>query len=126
MNITRDSGTYPISVNPLLQYRASGMQLSIHSDASYLSVSQAIIQAGGVHFLSKGPPNPNNTEYFVPTVKVILLVVYRSASEAEYGTIFFNSQIAVLFCTTLTEMVWKQVPMDIQVDNYTAVGIVTK
>ena len=35
-----------------IQYRASGIQLSIHSDASYLSVSQARIRSSGVHFLS--------------------------------------------------------------------------
>ena len=44
-----------------IQYRASGMQLSIHSDASYLSVSQARSRASEVHFLNEGPPNPNNT-----------------------------------------------------------------
>ena len=43
-----------------IQYRASGMQLAIHSDASYLSVDQARSRASGVHFISKGPPDPNN------------------------------------------------------------------
>ena len=58
-----------------IQYRASGMQLSIHSDASYLSVAQARSRASGVHFLTKGPPDPDNTEDFVPTTNGILLVV---------------------------------------------------
>ena len=49
-----------------------------------------------------------------------------SAAEAEYGTIFFNKKTAVPIRTTLTEMGWKQGPTDIQVDNYTAVGIATK
>ena len=43
-----------------IQYRASGVQLAIHSDASYLSVAQARIRASGVHFLSEGPLDPNN------------------------------------------------------------------
>ena len=108
------------------------MQLAIHYDASYLSVSQYRRQASGVHFISKGPPNPNNTEDFVPTVNIILLVVCKimrnimaSAAEAKYGTIFVNSQTAVPIRTTLTEMGWKQVPTAIQVDNSNAVGIAT-
>ena len=58
-----------------IQYRASGMQLAIHSDASYLSVSRARSRASGVYFLSEGPPNPNNPEDFLPNVNGILLVV---------------------------------------------------
>ena len=58
-----------------IQYKASGMQLAIHSDVSYLSISQARIRASGVSFLIEGPPNPNNPEYFVPIVSGILLVV---------------------------------------------------
>ena len=49
-----------------------------------------------------------------------------SAAEAEYGTIFVNAQPAVPIHTNLDEMGWKQGPMAIQVDNSTAVGIVTK
>ena len=80
-----------------IQYRASEMQLAINSDASYLSVSQDTIRSSGVHFISKGPPNPTNTEDFVPSVNGILLVVCKivrnimaSAAEAEYGTIFVD------------------------------------
>ena len=43
-----------------IQYRASGMQLAIHSDASYLSVTQARSRASGVHFLTEGLPDPKN------------------------------------------------------------------
>ena len=94
-----------------IYYMASGIQLSIHSDASYLSVSQARSWASGVHFLSKGPSNTNNPEYFLPTVNSILIVVCKimrnimvSAAEAKYGTIFVNYQTAVPIHTNLTEM----------------------
>ena len=94
-----------------IQYRASGMQLAIHSYASYLSVAQSRSQAIGVHFLSEGPPDPDNPEDFVPTTIGILLVVCKimrnivaSAAEAEYGTIFVNAQTAVPIRTTLSEM----------------------
>ena len=93
------------------QYKASVMQLSMHSDASYLTVSQPISRASGVHFLSDEPPNPNNTEYFLPTVNGIILVVCKImhnimalSAKAEYGTIFVNIQTDVHICTTLTEM----------------------
>ena len=116
-----------------IQYRESGMQLAIHSDASYISVFQARSRSSGVHFISVGPPDPNNPEDFVSTINGILLVVCNimrnimaSAAEAEYGTIFVNAQTAVPIRTTLTEMGWKQGPTAIQVDNSTAVGISTK
>ena len=109
------------------------MKLSIHSDALYLSVSQVRSRASGVNFLSEGPPKPQNTEDFVPTVNGIILVVCKimrnimvSAAEAEYYTIFVDAQTDVPICTTLTEMGWKQGPTSIQVVNSTAVGIATK
>ena len=60
-----------------MQYRVSGLQLAIHSNVSYLSVSQARSRASGVRFISEGPPNPNNPECFVPTVNGILLCVCK-------------------------------------------------
>ena len=98
-----------------IQYRSSGMQLAIHSNASYLSVFQAIIRASGVHFLSEGPPNPKNPEDSIPTVNGIILVVCKimrnimaSKYEARYSTIFVNTQTAVPIHTTLNKMGWKQ------------------
>ena len=93
------------------------MQLSIHSDASYLSVAQARSRSSGVHFLTEGPPDPKNLEDFVPTTNSILLVVCKimrnivaSAAKAEYGTIFINAQTAVPIRTTLSEMVGHKDP----------------
>ena len=90
------------NLNTEIEYRASGMQLAIHSDASYLSVSRCRIWASGVNFLSKGPPNPKNPDDFVPTFSSIILVVCKimrnimvSAAEAEYGKILINVQTAV-------------------------------
>ena len=93
-----------------IQYRASGMQLSMHSDASYISVSQARSRASGVHFLSEGPPDPDNPEKN-PTTNGILLVVCNimcnimaSAAGEKYGTIFVNSQTSVPICANLSEI----------------------
>ena len=96
--------------NAEIQYRANGMQLDIHSDTSYLLVSQARSRASEVHFLREGPPNPNNPEYFFPTVNGILLVVCKimrniisSAADVEYGTILVNAQTDVPIQTNLTK-----------------------
>ena len=103
------------------------MQLATHSDTSYPSVSQARSRASGVNFLTEGPPNPEN-----PTNRILLAVckimhnIMASAAEAEYGTIFINAQTAVPIRTTLSETGWTQGPTAIQVENSTAVGIVTK
>ena len=52
--------------------------------------------------------------------------IMASSAEAEYGTIFIDVQTAVPIHTTLNEMVCKQVPTAIQVENSKAVGIATK
>ena len=92
--------------------------------SSYLSVAQARSQASGVHFLTEGPPDPKNLEYFVPTTNGILLVMYKimrnimvSEAEAEYKTIFINTQTAVPIRTNLSEMGWPQGPTATQVDT---------
>ena len=116
-----------------IQYIASGGKLDIHSDASYFSVAQARSRASGVHFLTKGPPDPKNPEDFVPTTNGILLVVCKimhnimtSAAKSKYGTIFVNAQTAVPISTTLSEMGCKQGLTAIQLDIATVVGIATK
>jgi hypothetical protein len=42
----------------VISYHASDMCLHIHSDASYLSVKQAYLCAGGIFFLTKRPEDP--------------------------------------------------------------------
>ena len=90
-----------------IQYRESGMQLAIHSNASYLSVAHARSRASGVYFLSEGPPDPKNPEDIVLTTNGILLVVCKiilgimeSEAEAEYA-IFVDAQTDVPIRTTL-------------------------
>ena len=119
--------------NAEIQYRACGIQLAIHSNASYLSVSQYRHRDSGGPFSQWRSTWPKNPENFVPTVNDIILVVWKimrnimaSAPGAEYGTIFIDAQTDVPICTTLNEMGWKQGPTAIQFDNSTAVSISTK
>ena len=52
--------------------------------------------------------------------------IMASAAEAEYGTIFINTQPAVPIQNTLSEMGWTQGSTAIQLENSTAVGIANK
>ena len=52
--------------------------------------------------------------------------IMAAPAEAEYGTIFVNTQTAVPIRTTMIEMGWEQGNTAIQVDNSTSVGIETK
>ena len=79
-----------------IQYRARGVQFAIHSDASYLSVAQSRSRASGVHFLTEGPPDPRNPEYFVPTTNGILLVVCKN--HAQYHGLSSQSLIRHHLC----------------------------
>eukprot|EP00804_Cyclotella_cryptica_P023928 CCRYP_010044-RA/>CCRYP_010044-RA protein AED:0.06 eAED:0.07 QI:0/0/0/1/1/1/3/0/1072 len=68
--------------NAGVTYRASDMILAAHSDASYLSESNARSRAGGHFFLSENDHYPNNNGA-VLTISQIIKVVMSSAAEAE-------------------------------------------
>ena len=50
----------------IIRYHASGMQLYIHSDASYLSETRARSHAGAHFFLSDKPKDPINPPQISP------------------------------------------------------------
>jgi hypothetical protein len=124
------AATHP---DAILQYRASDMVLHVHSDASYLSESQARSRAGGFFYLSSGaphfttaidpngPPPPLNGPILTPCV--ILKVVVSSAAEAELGALFHNGKEAAALRTTLQDLGHPQPPTPIQTDNSCAAGI---
>jgi hypothetical protein len=105
---------------------ASEMQLHTHSDASYLSKSEARSRAGGYFFLDgKDDPSPQ-----APPPKLngpvditcqIIGPVCASAAESEAGALFINGQNVAVLRNTLTEMGWPQLgPTPMQTDNSTA------
>ena len=113
--------THPEAV---IKYHASGMQLYVHSDASYLSVSKARSRSVGIHYLSEPPPNLQDPDNYTPLLNGIIHAVCKilrnimsSAAEAELGAIFINAKEEVPIRTTLIEMNWPQPPTTIQVDN---------
>ena len=119
--------THPDAV---VRFTKSGMVLHIHSDASYLSESQARSRAGGTFFLGDatcdtsptGPPTKINGAVHI--VSKIMTNVMASATEAEVGALFHNSQEACMLRNALEFLGHPQPPTPIQTDNSCAEGIV--
>ena len=119
--------TYP---DASITYHASGMQLYVESDASYLSETKARSRFAGFHYLSdklddpaKPPTNqpPLNGAINVPCK--ILKEVLSSASEAEMAGLYHNGKEAVPERITLEELGHPQPATPIVTDNSTASGI---
>ena len=64
--------THPEAV---IKYHASGMQLYVYSDASYLSVNKSRRRSGGIHYPSDPPPNTKNLDNYTPLLNGIIHVV---------------------------------------------------
>lgn len=122
------AATHP---DAILRYTSSDMQLHIHSDASYLSESQARSRAGGYFFLSDKIHNIASPDSPAPRVNgaihiisSILHNVMSSATEAEVGALFHNAKDACSLRNTLTFLGHPQPATPIQTDNQCAEGII--
>jgi len=113
--------THPLAV---ITYKASPMQLHIHSDASYLSVAKARSRAGGHFFLT----NPTATQPNGPihTVSNIMRNVMASAAESEIGAAFVNAQSSLPLRQALLDLGHRQPPTPIRTDNTTANGFLNE
>jgi hypothetical protein len=83
---------------------ASDMILHIHSDASYLSVSNARSHLGVLFFLGNKPPEHDNLNGSNLNVASVIKHVVASAAESEVGACFHNAQSGAPLRATLTEM----------------------
>ena len=110
----------------VITYRPSNMKLQVHSDASYLSETEARSRAGGYHFLGDYdhladiPPNGS-----IENISTIIDVVCSNAMEAEAAAIFINAQRAVVSCQTLADLGYPQSETSIVSDNLVDVNILT-
>ena len=78
----------------VITYHASNMVLAGHSNASYLSKSNARSRAGGHFFMSKNVKTlPNNGEVFA--ILQIIKAVMSLAAEAKIGAPYINCHEAV-------------------------------
>jgi hypothetical protein len=109
-----------------IRYHASDMTLHIHSDASYLSVSNARSRLGGLFFLGNNPPEQKKLNGSILNVASVIKKVVVSAAESEVGACFHNAQSGVPLRITLTELGHIQPPTPLRTDNSTAFGILNE
>jgi hypothetical protein len=88
-----------------IRYHASDMILNIHSNASYLSVSNARSRLGGLFFLGNKSLNGS-----ILNVAAVIKNVVASAAESEVGACFHNTQSGAPLRVTLTELGHTQPP----------------
>jgi hypothetical protein len=109
-----------------IRYHASDMVLHIHSDASYLSVSNAQSRLGGLFFLGNESPEQDALIVSILNVAAIIKNVVATAAESEVGACFHNAQSGAPLRVTLTELGHTQPTTPLQTDNSTAYGIVNE
>jgi hypothetical protein len=109
-----------------LRYHASDMILHIHSDVSYLSVSNAQSHLGGLFFLGNKSPKQETLNRSILNVAAVIKNVVASAAELEVGACFHNAQSGAPFRITLTKLGHTQPPTPLRADNSTAYGIVNE
>ena len=100
------------------------MVLVDHSNASYLSESNARSRAGGHFFLSNTAEYPTNNGSVLTVAKIIKSGM-SSAAEAELSALFINCREAIPSRQALEEMGHKQPHTPMQTDNTTAHSFVT-
>jgi hypothetical protein len=109
-----------------IRYHASDMILHVHSDASYLSVSNARSRLGSLFFLGNKPPEQDKLNGSILNVASIIKNVVASAAESEVGACLHNAQSGAPLRVTLTEMGHTQPPTPLRTDNSTAFGILNE
>jgi hypothetical protein len=125
MHLLHYAATWPGAV---IVYRASGMQLALHSDASYLSETRARSRAGGIHFLTDLDriDDPTAINGAIECISTIIPSVVSSAFEAEYAAMYLNATAAEGIRATLEDLGYPQGPTPISSDNQCAVGVANR
>jgi hypothetical protein len=85
-----------------IRYHASDMILHIHSDASYLSVSNVRSRLGGLFFFGDKPPLEDTLNGSILNVASVIKNVVASAAESEVGACFQNAKSGAPLRVTLT------------------------
>jgi hypothetical protein len=109
-----------------IRYHASDMILHIHSDASYLSVSNARSCLGCLFFCGNKSPQQDKLKDSILNVASVIKNVVASAVESEVGGCFHNVQSGAPLRVTLTELGHIQPPKPLRTYNSTAFGILNE
>ena len=104
--------------------RASKMLLTIHSDASYLSLPDSGSKAGGYHTLGDHSPHFINAP--IECLSSRIPVKVGSAAEAELAGAYANAQLGVPERDTLKNIGYPQPPTPIFCDNECTIGLTTQ
>jgi hypothetical protein len=107
-------------------YHASDMILHTHSDASYLSVSNAPSRLRGMLFLGNKSPEQDTLNGSILNVASAIKNMVASAAESEVGACFHNAQSGAPLRVTLTELGHTHPPTALGTDNATAFGILNE
>jgi hypothetical protein len=118
-----DIATHP---DATIRYHASGMVLHIHSDASYLPVSNARSRLGGLFLLGNKSPEQDALNGSILNVAAVIKNVVDSAAESEVGACFHNAQSGAPLRVTLTELGHTQPTTPLRTDNSTVYSIVNE
>jgi hypothetical protein len=114
--------TYP---DATIHFSALDMILNVHSDASYLSESDARSHAYSHFFMDCSPNDGNpiklNGAFYTLFTSYVLLLL--SLPEAELGAFFLNCKEGIIFHLTLKELRQPQPKTYVHCNNATAVGI---
>jgi hypothetical protein len=102
------------------------MILHIHSDASYLSVSNARSHLGGLFFCGDKSPHEDNLNGSILNVASVIKHVVASVAESEVGACFQNAQSGAPLRVTLTELGQIQPPTPLRTDISTAFRILNE
>jgi hypothetical protein len=105
-------------------YHASDMILNIHSDASYISVSNTRSRLGGLFFLGNKAPEQETISGSILNVAAVIKNVVASAAESEVGACFHNAQSGAPLRVTLTKLGHTQPPKPLRTDNSTTYGVI--
>jgi hypothetical protein len=109
-----------------IRYRASDMVLHIHSDASYVSVSNAWSRLVGLFFLGNESPEQDALNGSILNIAAVIKNVVAPAAESEVGACFHNAQSGAPIRVTLTELGHTQPPTPLRTDNSNAYGILNE
>jgi hypothetical protein len=109
-----------------IRYHASDMILHIHSDASYLSVSNARSRLGGLFFCVDKSPQQDTLNGSILNVASFIKDVVASAADSEVGACFHNAQSGASLRVTLAELGHIQPPTPLCTDNSTAFRILNE
>jgi hypothetical protein len=106
-----------------IRYHASDMVLHIHSDASYISVSNARSRLEGLFFCGEKSPQEDNLNGSILNMASVIKNMVASAAESEVGACFQKGQSGDPLRVALAELGHIQPPKPLRTDNSTAFGI---